>query len=87
MNRFAILESVDSEDISVHSMVEVVEDNAKMVVEDFCVEPRKLRAASAGVAELMKTLKPKKKGPVDKGKSRQVKAGALASGCSTFTTQ
>ena len=86
MNRFAILESVDSEDISVHSMVEVAEDNAKMVEKDFCVEPRKLRAASAGVKELMKTLKPKKKGPVDKGKSRQVKAGALASRCSTSTT-
>ena len=32
------------------------------------VETRKGRAAASGVAELMKNLKPKKKGHVDKGK-------------------
>ena len=31
-------------------------------------DARKTRVAAVGVAELMKTFKPKKKGPIDKGK-------------------
>ena len=37
-------------------------------VEESSLGARKPRAASVGVAELMKTLKAKKKGPIDKGK-------------------
>ena len=37
-------------------------------VEEVCTDSRKTRAAAAGVAELMQTLKPKRKGPIDKGK-------------------
>ena len=43
-------------------------------------ETRKTRAASAGVAELMNSLKAKKKGPIDKGKNKNPKAGATAFG-------
>ena len=39
------------------------------------IEPRKVRAALAGVAKLMKFLKPKKKGTIDKGKPKQNKTG------------
>ena len=63
-------------------MVKEIEDNVKMVDEDFCVEPRKFR-----VTELMKTLKPKKKRPFDKRRIKQVKASVSALGCSTSTTQ
>ena len=35
---------------------------------------RKARIASVGVVELMKTLKPRTKGPIDKGKLKQNKA-------------
>ena len=46
--------------------------------EDIVGETRKARAASLGVANLMKTLKPKKKGPIDKGKKGR--AGFTATG-------
>ena len=43
-------------------------------------ETRKTMAASAGVAELMNSLKARKKGPIDKGKNKNPKAGATAFG-------
>ena len=46
-------------------------------------EPRKTRATSIGVAELMNTLKLRKKGPIDKGKSNYPKIGATALGGQT----
>ena len=48
------------------------------------IEPRKARAASIGVAKLMKSLKPKKKGLIDKGKSKQNKTGFFCFGRSIF---
>ena len=56
-----------------------------MVEEDFCVEHRKSRVVAVGVAKLMKTLKAKKKGPIDKGKRKVIKAGSFALGCSNST--
>ena len=41
------------------------------------VEPRKIRAAAARVADLMKSLKPKKKENIDKVRK---KVGTVASG-------
>ncbi|XVE50375.1 hypothetical protein DITRI_Ditri01bG0157700 [Diplodiscus trichospermus] len=40
---------------------------------------RQLRASSARVAELMKSLKPQKRGPIDKGKVKKSKLGNTAS--------
>ena len=37
------------------------------------LELRKSRMVSAGVAELIKTLKPRKKGPIDRGKQKMNK--------------
>ena len=48
-----------------------------MLEEDLFVEPRKASVASAKVADLMKSLKPRKKGQINKGKNKQAKAGAL----------
>ena len=49
------------------------------IVEDMqIIGPRKSRAAAAGVAELMRSLKPRK-GPIDKGK-KQGKAISTALG-------
>ena len=59
----------------------VVEPRKEEVV---LTEPRKTRAASVGVAELMNTLKPRKKDPIDKGKSKNPKAGATALGGQTY---
>ena len=85
MNRFALLESMDNEDISMQNFVDHMVDNDNVVEEEICVEPRKSRTAAASVAELMKTLKAKKKGPIDKGRSKGVKAGSSALGCSNST--
>ena len=41
----------------------MVSTSKVIIEEESNVEPRKTRATSAGVADLMKTLKPKKKGP------------------------
>ena len=40
----------------------------------------KAKAASAGVAELMRSLKATKKGPYDKGKIKQGRAGSSVLG-------
>ena len=41
--------------------------------EELMLGPRRTRAASAGVTELMRNLKPKRKSPFDKGESKGVK--------------
>ena len=73
MNKYAILESVN-ENIEVEAMAPI-----GFIEEETNVEPRKARAASAGVADLMKNLKPKKKGPIDKGRHK-AKVGNTGSG-------
>ena len=87
MNRFALLESkTDSEECSVWNMVDGIESNANMVGVEVCVRTKKARTAAVGVVELMKTLKSKRKGPIDKGKSKQVKVSSVALGSSTSTS-
>ncbi|XVE70928.1 hypothetical protein DITRI_Ditri10aG0109100 [Diplodiscus trichospermus] len=62
VNRFSILNAVDDEEsIEQFPPLEINTENTQ----------RKTRAASAGVAELMKTFKAKKKGLVDKGRVQQ----------------
>ena len=46
------------------------------------IEPRKARAASAGVAELMKSLKVANNGPINKGKNK-FKVGSASLGGQT----
>ena len=72
LNRYAILYSM-SEETELAAM-----DMGKQIADDIVVETRKARVAASGVAELMKTLKPRKKAPIDKGKTG--KAGSTASG-------
>ena len=55
----------------------VLFDQVEQLEEDTIVETRKARAASSGIADLVKTLKSGRKGPIDKGK--KVKAGSTAS--------
>ena len=59
-------------------------DSMEMLEEELLVEPRKARAASTRVADLIKSLKPRKKGPIDKGKSKQGRSFCL--GCSSLFT-
>ncbi|XVE86096.1 hypothetical protein DITRI_Ditri18aG0008900 [Diplodiscus trichospermus] len=47
----------------------------EMTVKGDIAVPRQVRAASAVAADLMKSLKPRKKGPIDKGKSKISKSG------------
>ena len=47
---------------------------------------KKPRAAFAGVAKLMKTLKPKKKGPINHGKSKVCKTGSSILGIQPSTS-
>ncbi|XVE88838.1 hypothetical protein DITRI_Ditri19aG0100900 [Diplodiscus trichospermus] len=61
MNRFEILDSV--------VMTDLLEEEPK-VVGGLKLASRKPRAASAGVAEVMKSLKVNKKEPIDKGKKQ-----------------
>ena len=63
LNRFAILDSVEEPELT-------IEDHEEIDEEQVFVEPRKVRAAVSGMADLMKSLKAKKKGPIDKGKSK-----------------
>ena len=57
--------------------------NMEMAEEEMVVEEKKVRAAALGVADLMKTLKPKKRGPINKG--RKTKAGSAALGGQSTT--
>ena len=70
-NRFALFESVEEKDeegrneeeIIITKVVEVLEEKVQ-------VEPRKTRAAAKKVVDLMKSLKAKRKGPIDKWKAK-----------------
>ena len=62
VNKYAILEAIDEESISPSPA------QTKLSGENTVAGTRKVRVASSGVAELMKTLKTKRKGPIDKGK-------------------
>ena len=64
LNRFALLDSVEESELT-------IEDE-----EQVFVEPKKVRAAASGVADLMKSLKPKKKVP-DKARQKKVSSNAL----------
>ncbi|XP_022734764.1 uncharacterized protein LOC111288229 [Durio zibethinus] len=78
VNRFSILEALQESELVVDEGS--VHQSSKNEAEEIIpFSPRKQRAVAAGVADLMKALKNKKKGPVDKGK--KVKAEATASGC------
>ena len=72
LNRYVILDSVIKETKSISS------DPVEQIEENIIVGCRKARAASSGVADLMKSLKPRKKGPIDKG--NKVKAGSSVLG-------
>ncbi|XVE83795.1 hypothetical protein DITRI_Ditri16bG0115700 [Diplodiscus trichospermus] len=61
MNIFQILDTAVATDL--------MEEESR-IVGDFKVAPRRPRAASAGVAKVMKSLKVNKKGPIDKGKKK-----------------
>ncbi|XVE89222.1 hypothetical protein DITRI_Ditri19aG0133200 [Diplodiscus trichospermus] len=78
VNRFQILDSVLEED-----ELEILKPNALESNEEECIPPRKAWTASTGVADLMKSLKPRKKGPIDKGKKE--KAGVLATEAKAIT--
>ena len=58
-------------------------DAEASVEENQLIEVRKTRAAATGVAEIMKSLKAMKKGPIDKGKTRS-KLGSSNSGGAVF---
>ena len=68
-NRFVVLD--DEKPIEEDIGTSMENENT---AEEICTDSRKTRAAAAGVAELMQTLKPKWKGPIDKGK-KQGKVG------------
>ena len=64
----------DQQDLSCQT-----KNEAAITKEEMFLEPKKTTTASAGVAELMKNLKPKKKGQIDKGKQKQIKIGSFVS--------
>ena len=66
INRFAILDSVMEDNEA------IVSEQEEIIKENIRVEPRKVRAAAVGVADSMRTLKARKKGPADKVKSKKV---------------
>ena len=67
LNRYAILDLITEE------METAILDSMEQIEED--IKPRKAKAASQRVIDLMKALKLKKKGLIDKGKA---KAGSTA---------
>ena len=77
-NRFSILESV-----IVESEPSII-DQGEVMVEGTNEEPRKVRAAAAGVADLMQSLKPKK-GQVAKVKKKQMGSNAKGGQPSTIS--
>ena len=54
---------------------EATEDKTK---EEVQMDQKKVRAVAVGVADLMKSLKTRRKGLVDKGKIKQGKVGSTA---------
>ena len=77
-NRFSILESV-----IVESEPSII-DQGEVMVEGTNEEPRKVRAAAAGVADLMQSLKPKK-GQVAKVKKKHMGSNAKGGQPSTIS--
>ena len=53
---------------------------ALRIEEEVWAKRRKTKDVSARVAELMNSLKPSQKGPIDKGKNKHSKAGATVLG-------
>ena len=53
----------------------------EQIEDDIVVETRKAKVASAGVVKLMKTLKLRKKGSINKGKKGKTWSVALGSQC------
>ena len=82
-NRFAILETTEQDELNED---EGKANADKIVVDEEYLGPRKTRAAVARVAEVMKTLKPKKKGPIDKGRKVQISCNASRSQPLTFSS-
>ena len=83
-NRFDILTSLnDRNDNVIRDSALVMDDELIVDEEEVFIEPKKSRAAATGVAELMRNLKPKRKGPFDKGKNKGVKVGSATLGCSS----
>ena len=74
-NKFAVLSSLNEkvENVRENHVPSLVEDNTPEMNKDLLLGSRRSRAASAGVAELMRNLKTKRKGPFVKGKSKEVK--------------
>ena len=68
INKFAILNSIAEEETEYEDQLG----------DEMIVGAGKARAAASGVVELMKTLKPKKKGQIDKG--RKAKASNVSAG-------
>ena len=64
INRYAILDSI-TEEIDSATL-----DSVEQLEQDIVVGIKKAKAALLGVADLMKTLKPKKKDLIDKGKAK-----------------
>ena len=75
-NRFAILDT--EKNMALES--DLCKQETEMESRKEVIESKKVRAASTGVAELMKSLKSKKKGPIDKGKIKQLKTRFSISG-------
>ena len=69
-NRFTLLSTVMEKEDKWQEGNCNIENDYVLAKQKFVVEVRKSRAASAGVAELMKTLKPRKKGLIDKEKAK-----------------
>ena len=82
-NRFAILNSIE-EDVQMHVDATGDGSNSNLIRKECCVKPQKTRVASARVTELMKSLKSKIKGPIDKGRSKQTKIGSAGLGGQVF---
>ena len=77
VNRFAVLDTIsDNEEMNKEDCDPCSIPRSEMheQVDEVCIPSRKPKVAAAGVAELMRTLKPKKKGPINKGK-KQFKVG------------
>ena len=70
-NRFGLLDTIVEKDENLENELNCNVENEQIIeVEETLMETRKSRATSARVAELTKTLKPKKKGPIDKGRNK-----------------
>ena len=84
VNKYAVLNSLNDNDENVEENPSLDEDVISgLNEEELMLGPRRTRAASVGVAELMRNLKPKRKGPFDKGKSKGVKVGSSTLGVSS----